>query len=805
MADEPKQGALFEDPRAPEGTVVVNDRCTVRTQEGHRVVLVAGVSLAYYAVGDRMAEAHAIVCLVEQGWASQVEVARAFGCTSRTVRRLLHRFEEHGLVGLGRGGGCPKGHARLGVARMRRVHELKSAGESNRAIAARLHVTENAVRKLVRRLGWREPRVEQQPLLPLEGDAHPNLSAFASVPSLQSGIPTVDPAPAEARPGAHPNMSASADRRSREAAALSTSKHDVGTASGAHPNLSGSDDDEPLPCTSDRDPANRSGDRLYAYLGLLDDAAPLFRPGTRVPGAGVLLAIPALLRTGVLRSAREVYGSIGPAFYGLRTTILALVLLALLRIKRPEALKEHAPEDLGRILGLDRAPEVKTVRRKLARLGALGRAAAFGRALAERRVASHAGALGFLYTDGHVRVYHGQRTIPKAHVTRMRISLPATTDYWVHDAQGEPLFVVTAQANAGLAKMLLPLLEEIRSLVGERRVTIVFDRGGWSPKLFQEILAKGDFDLLTYRKGKSRRVPLRLFREHTAEFDGRKVTYVLADRETRLLGGRLRLRQVTRLSPNGHQTPIITSRRDLPPIEIAYRMFERWREENFFKYLRDEYALDALVDYAVEPDDPARKVPNPKWNALSSKILAARAEVVRLSARYGLEMLGDADQRRRTLRSFEAEHAEEARALWKAFGRVDALEKKRKKTPRRVPVRDVVQSDVVKLSTERKHLTNVIKMVAYQVESDLVHAIAPHYRRTDDEGRTLVQTALASAADIDVIDDELRVTLAPLSSAHRSRAVAALCAQLNASPVRFPGSRLRLRFAVAGVPDRTDS
>ena len=167
-------------------------------------------------------------------------------------------------------------------------------------------------------------------------------------------------------------------------------------------------------------------------------------------------------------------------------------------------------------------------------------------------------------------------------------------------------------------------------------------------------------------------------------------------------------------------------------------------------------------------------------------------------------MLGDADQRRRTLRSFEAEHAEEARALWKAFGRVDALEKKRKKTPRRVPVRDVVQSDVVKLSTERKHLTNVIKMVAYQVESDLVHAIAPHYRRTDDEGRTLVQTALASAADIDVIDDELRVTLAPLSSAHRSRAVAALCAQLNASPVRFPGSRLRLRFAVAGVPDRTD-
>ena len=799
------QGDLFEGQSlVPDGTTAVNGRCTMRTRDGHRVVVVAGVALLHYALGDAMAEAHAMVSLVGQGWATQVEVARAFGCTTRTVRRHQQRFEDGGLAALGRRAGYPPGRPREGLTRARRIHRLRADGLSLRDIASRVGVTEKAVRKSLRRLGWKET-VPEQPVLPLvAAGADPNLSAPAPSSSLVAASSVVDTLSLSSCSGADPNLSGPQGTSHGDGAAPSMPVKGAQVPAGAHPNLSASDDDEPLPCTSDQDPADRSGDRLYAYLGLLDDAAPLFRPGTRVPGAGVLLAIPALLRTGVLRSAREVYGSIGPAFYGLRTTILALVLLALLRIKRPEALKEHTPEDLGRILGLDRAPEVKTVRRKLARLGALGRAAAFGRALAERRVASHAGALGFLYTDGHVRVYHGQRAIPKAHVTRMRISLPATTDYWVHDAQGEPLFVVTAQANAGLAKMLLPLLEEIRSLVGERRVTVVFDRGGWSPKLFQEILAKGDFDLLTYRKGRSRRVPLRLFREHTAEFDGRQVTYVLADRETRLLGARLRLRQVTRLSPDGHQTPIITSRRDLPPIEVAYRMFERWREENFFKYLRDEYALDALVDYAVEPDDPAREVPNPKWNALSSKIRAARAEVVRLSARYGLEALGDADQRRRTLRSFEAEHAEEGRALWKAFGRVDALEKKRKKTPQRVPVRDVVQSDVVKLSTERKHLTNVIKMVAYQVESDLVHAIAPHYRRTDDEGRTLIQTALAAAADIDVADDELRVTLAPLSSAHRSRAVAALCDQLNASPVRFPGSRLRLRFAVAGVPDRTD-
>jgi hypothetical protein len=166
-----------------------------------------------------------------------------------------------------------------------------------------------------------------------------------------------------------------------------------------------------------------------------------------------------------------------------------------------------------------------------------------------------------------------QRVIPKAHVARMRICMPATTDYWVNDADAEPLFVLTAEANDGLAKMFPAILAEVRTLVGERRVTIVFDRGGWSPKLFQKILAEG-FDILTYRKAWFRKLPKRCFKLRRAAFDGRKVTYWLADQSIRLLRGKLRLRQVTRLSENGHQTPIVTSRRDIRDVEVAFRMFE---------------------------------------------------------------------------------------------------------------------------------------------------------------------------------------------------------------------------------------
>ena len=737
----------------PDGLVHINRRCLLQTRDERRVVSVSGIVLAQYAVRDRMSEAHAMVNLVDQGHADQNDVARAFVCSTRTVRRCQERFAEGGLPALARTVGYPKGRRRLPQTRDRLISRLKTEGWSNYEIARRIGVNEKAIRKQLKRLGWRE-QTPEQPVLALTGSADPNLSAFATAP--------IESTPAPTSPAADPNLSAPGK----------------------------------MPLSPDADPGNRVMDRLLARLGLLNDAVPLFRSGVSIPRAGVLLAIPALAKTGVFDCAKLVFGDIGPAFYGLRTTVLALLLMALLRIKRPEALKEHVPSDLGRLLGLDRAPEVKTLRRKLSILAAYGRAVEFGRELARLRVEARGDAIGFLYIDGHVRVYHGKHPIPKTHVTRMRLSMPATSDYWVNDRDGEPIFVVTAEANAAMTRMLPTLLAEIRALIGERRVTIVFDRGGWSPKLFQSIIAQG-FDILTYRKAPLRRIPRNRFYDHAAVIDGRDVAYTLADQGIALLGGSLRLRQVTRLSADGHQTQVITSRRDLPAIEVAYRMFERWRQENFFKYLGEEYELDALADHQLEPADPTRSVPNPVRYVLDHKLRLARLERQRLASQYGLKALANVEAKRRTMRGFKIASSAGGRAIAAAERLVAQLERRRSRLPLRVPVSQVVDGQVVRLSTERKHLTNCLKMVAYQAESELVQLVGKHYRRAEDEGRTLVQTALASAADLIVTKTELRVVLAPLSSPHRSKAVAALCAEINADAAVFPGTKLRLRYSVA--------
>jgi hypothetical protein len=761
-AMSPEQKQLLPSPPPPQGITIVNDHVLFRTEGTRRVISVQGVVFAHYDVTDRAAEAYAMVTLFESGYADQNDIARAFGFSTRSLRRYQHRFEVGGLAALARPRGRPVGKCqeRAGTKQLgRTILHLKAKGFSNRAIAGRVGLDEKAIRKRLRRLGW-----EPVPVPPL---AFPSVAFNETTVSLADtsidpvGTPSIDEAPA---------LQAGSDPL----------------------------DIEPLPKSLDVDPLHRSMDRLLAAMGVLEDAAPLFAPAASVPRAGVLLAIPSLVSSGLLGIAERIYGTLGPAFYGLRTTLVTYVLLALLRIRRPEGLKEYAPGDLGRVVGLDRIPEVKTLRRKLTRLASLNGGQQLGHELARRRITERGRVLGFLYVDGHVRAYHGKHTIPKAYLARRRLAVPATTDYWVNDQTGDPLLVVTGEANASMFHMLVPILQQVRQLLGpDRRATIVFDRGGWSPKLFLKVIAM-DFNILTYRKGRVRRIAEKRFILRKAILDAREVEYLLHDQPIRLLKGKLRLRQVTRLLENGHQTPILTSRWDLSDIVVAYRMFERWRQENFFKYMREEYLIDALADYQVEPDDPTRSVPNPAWKELDKQLHLARTHLRKLQKSYGCSVLDSLARINRGMKSFPNAEKKIRREIRQVSDRIADLVAKRNSFPKRVPVADTQkEQQVVKLSTERKYLTNVLKMVAYQIESDLVELLRPHYARVDDEGRTLIQTALQSTAAIKPTKNELGIILAPLSSPHRSRAVAAICESLNATNTHFPGTSLRMHFGVA--------
>jgi transposase-like protein len=564
---------------------------------------------------------------------------------------------------------------------------------------------------------------------------------------------------------------------------------------------------EPLP-----DPVPRGGERALARWGLLGEGAgPVFAPGARYPLAGLLLALPALEDTGLLDAARQVYGRLRDGFYGLAATLLTLVFLALAGEPRAEGATRVPPAALGRVLGLDRAPEVKTIRRKLGELAAAGKAADLVMALARRHAAARADALGFLYVDGHARVYYGTRAVQKTHGARLKFPAPATMETWVTDSGGEPVFMVIAEPSDSLAGELRRLLPQLRQVAGERRVTVCFDRGGWSPALFADITA-ARFDLLTWRKGPAPDVPAAGFTAITCTDDrGRRHQYDLADTTAELSisqgprkGQTVTLRQVTRLVPakggGTRQIHALTSRTDLQPGEVCWRLSSRWREENYFRYARTRFALDALDSYAATPDDPGRMVPNPAKKTAAARIRQAEAgaqaaETARDAALLQLRSPAPGQSAwisNQVINALAAPVEAACQELEQAEDAAAAI-------PARIPLGDLAP-DMVRLEAEVKQITHAIRMAAYNAETTLARALDGHYARAADEAYALIREALTTCGDIIPGDGELLIRLDPLTAPRRTQALAALCDQLTAAGTCYPGTSLVLRYEVKSRP-----
>jgi hypothetical protein len=221
-------------------------------------------------------------------------------------------------------------------------------------------------------------------------------------------------------------------------------------------------------------------------------------------------------------------------------------------------------------------------------------------------------------------------------------------------------------------------------------------------------------------------------------------------------------------------------------------MFARWRQENFFKYMMEEFAVDGLVEYGCEPVDPDLERPNPEHRAITAEIVALKAQILRLQGQR-CELIGDVDASHDAPPGFErfVPGYDDARKLHREIrdmkGLLEELEARRAEIPERISA-----AKLERLRTERQLIATVFKVAAYRIESELVRMVAPHYSRCEDEGRKLIAAALRSPADIEVTDRELRVTIAPQSSPHRSEAIAGLCASLNKLGAIVPGTRLRL-------------
>ena len=720
----------------------------VTGEDGGGLVSVHGLATFAWDGGDEAGRRLAAVQLVRLRAVSQAQAAAAFGVDPVTVWRWDQALAAGGVAGLVPARRGPKGASKLTAELVERIAGLDAAGATLGEIAA---------------------------------------AAGVSTFSVRNALGRVPPA---GRPAA------------------------AGAAADSAGLVAGEDDQHPgaaVPVLPD--PVPRDGERALARWGLLGEGAvPVFTPGARYPLAGLLLALPALEGTGLLDAAKEVYGRLRDGFYGLGATLLTLVFLALAGEPRAEGATRVPPAALGRVLGLDRAPEVKTIRRKLGELAAAGKAADLIMALARRHAAARPDTLGFLHVDGHARVYYGTRQVQKTHVARLKFPAPATMETWVTGQDGDPVFMVTAEPSDSLAGELRRLLPQLRQVVGEgRRVTVCFDRGGWSPALFADITEAG-FGLLTWRKGPAPDLPAGQFTTITCADDrGREHKYDLADTMVTLRisdgprkGQTVSLRQVSRRVParggGTRQIHALTSRTDLPAGEVCWRLTSRWREENYFRYARTHFALDALDSHAATPDDPDRKVPNPAKKTAAAQvrcaeILAAAAQAQRDASLAALRNPAPGQPVTITNQMINALDA----PVQAACRELDEADTAAAATPSRVPL-GTLAPDMMRLEAEIKQITHAIRMAAYNAETTLARALDGHYARAGDEAYALIREALAASGDIHPGDSELLIRLDPLTAPRRTQALAALCDQLNQTASRYPGTDLVLHYEVKPHP-----
>jgi len=548
--------------------------------------------------------------------------------------------------------------------------------------------------------------------------------------------------------------------------------------------------------------------RVMASVGMLAEAPVQFEAAMDVSNGGVLLALPALLANGLLRHTSKHF-QLPAGYYGIVSIFLLLALMALSRLKHPEALRYCAPGEWGKLLGLDRIPEVKTLRNKLKILSEQGRTSEWSAQLCEDWMQASPQDSSVLYVDGHVRVYHGEQTqLPRHYVARERLCLRATTDYWVNALGGKPFFVINEAVDPGLVKVLskeiVPRL--LRDVPGQpstqqleedhllHRFTLVFDREGYSPDLMQECWQKR-VACLTYNKHPGPDWSVEEFIEHNVTVGQAAPTaMMLAERGVKLSNA-LWVREVRRLSENAHQTSVLATDYRSDTTEIGASMFGRWTQENFFRYMRQHFSLDRLIDYQTEPLAETTTVVNPAWRQLDGQVRSKVGLLQRkLSLFARLQLHGDIEPSR--VERFERDKAELHQQIHDLQADIAELKLRRKATPHHITAAQLPEDQRFRrLNTKSKDFIDTIKMITYRAETAMALIVREHMSRLDD-ARAQLREVYTTEADLmpDLLAGTLTIRIHHMANRAADTAVEHLCDELNATMTIFPGTNLRLVY-----------
>jgi transposase len=388
----------------------------------------------------------------------------------------------------------------------------------------------------------------------------------------------------------------------------------------------------------------------------------------------------------------------------------------------------------------------------------------------------------WLYVDNHMRPYTGQHVVRKGWRMQDKRAVPGTTDYYVHDEEGCPLFRLATTSHDSLTDWLMPVVEFAKLSLGEEvKPVLVFDRGGAFPSTMEELREAGA-EFVTYERKPYRPVPVTEFTEAltitlpSAPRRPIRISYLEAP-EKNLRQGRGRVRRIAMLTEEGVQVNLLAVS-ELSAETLIRGHLARWgRQENQFKYEVERWGINHLDGRRVEEYPPDALIPNP-----------ARRRLDRL---LHLSHTAEGEAWRRWGRAPEGPERDEAkRDVDRAMERQQDLMAQRVSVPKVAKVSETpLAGKLMRHELGYKNVLDSLRIALANLESDLAVMLAPRLDRPR-EVKKLLATLFTAPGTVRVSSRAVTVKIVPAANDSERDALRAFLRDVT-----------RMRLVLPGDPD----
>lgn len=513
--------------------------------------------------------------------------------------------------------------------------------------------------------------------------------------------------------------------------------------------------------------------------------------------AGALMLYASVARLDLWNVFRTLGAETGPSRqFGWSETVALIIFCFTLRFRSIEDLKNGRRRDLGVLIGQPQGPTVLSLRSKIKALAESLDPVAVSQELFRRYLDLEPVWEGLYYLDGHFCPYYGHQPTPRGWDAKRRLAVPGHTDMYVHDAKGRALFFFSQPLNDSLARAIPAAVEQIRRAHGPAPFTLVFDRGGYSGDAFR-FLEEHGIGFITYLKGRKaqRRYPDTQFRHAWFFFERRRHAYRVFEKKTRITGAGA-VRTIIFIGNEGHQVPVLTN---LAPAAKAAKVIHglrlRWRQENDFKYLRDHYAIDQIIQYGADQETDDRLIANPRRKALRDQIRDLTKDVERLEGALGRAVNDNNERRRSTVRGVKIAYAPLRREITGQRQALTRLENRLQRTPARTSAAAAGKTRSL-LREDRRLLVNTLKIAACNAEKDLVRRFNEAYEQPKDAFSVFRSLLHLPGTVSSTQPDQLDIQLHRPDSDKTARALEILLGSINRESPRMLGDGPRLAFSL---------